>query len=132
MTEQPAEPDHRVGEDHSTPEHRIARALRANDLANALITMRDDDMSCARLIEDAINEDGHIYYDTAVEIIRMLANAILTINHRVSLYAKDLNHAHGDPDYFANLHSKAVLGQALNPTIRRIDHHNNTTQEDNQ
>lgn len=120
MTEQPGQP--RDGRDHATDEQRAARAHKANDLANALITLRNDTSGAAKLVEDAINAD---FETTGVinvtETIRMLANTVLTLTNRISNYARELDFRAGDPDYFSAKHSRVVLAQQANPRIIKVN-----------
>lgn len=122
MTEQPGQPrPDDDGRDHASDEQRVARAHKSNDLANALITLRNDTPAAAQLVEDAINADfektGHI---DVTETIRMLANTVITLTNRIANYARELDVRAGDPDYFAAKHSRVVLLQQANPKIVRV------------
>ena len=121
MTEQPAEPaPPHDGKDHATKEQRINRAMYANDIANAMITSRNDMRTAANLIENAINTqspDGHI---DPGETIRMLANVALTFTSRIAMYADELDHRADDPDYFTKKHARIIMSQTVNPVIERI------------
>lgn len=121
MTEQPEQPPVPDGRDTATDEQRAARAHKANDLANALITLRNDTPGAAQLVEDAINADfektGSI---DVTETIRMLANTVITLTNRISNYARELDIRAGDPDYFSEKHSRVVLLQQANPRIIRV------------
>jgi hypothetical protein len=122
MTEQPPEAPH-DGIDRATEEQRTARALVSNDLANALVTLRNDMPNAAALVQEFINTvatdaEGRIRAD---ETIRALANVILTLTNRIGNYAHELDHRAGDPDYFANKHARVVLMQLSQPVIRRLN-----------
>jgi hypothetical protein len=124
MTEQPAEPtdDPVVEENYDTasPAQKIERATRASQLANAMITTRDDMNSVAQLVEEAINEGGPFNNAGLVEVVRFLVHVIINLVYRISIYAHQLNAYADDDGYFDRKHAQAAQHQAANPKIMRL------------